>query len=249
MGIDEDCPGCRHKELWGYVDKAGTLVIEPQYQDAGEFAEDLAPIENEKGRWGYIDKAGNAVTGFRFRAAREFSEGLALVQIGEKTGFINTSGGVVVKPKFRTASDFSEGLAEVALYGGRSGYIDKTGEVVLRLPKTISGFSFSEGLAMFRVEDKKSPQYGYCGFIDKTGQVVIEPKFTNCNSFSEGLASVYNGKWQFIDKAGNIVITTPFDLVGDFEGGLAAVQEGFWYGSTKHGFIDKSGKVVWSPSN
>ncbi|MEY3442912.1 MAG: hypothetical protein RLZZ519_1193 [Bacteroidota bacterium] len=74
--------------LYGYIDHDGHWVIPPQYKDAGNFSEGLAPVQQDSagyGRgWGYIDATGKVVIGFQFQDASEFSQGLALAR---KEGF------------------------------------------------------------------------------------------------------------------------------------------------------------------
>jgi hypothetical protein len=51
----------RQKEKWGYIDRTGKVVIEPQFDFADRFSEELAAIRvgNETvGQYGYIDKTG-----------------------------------------------------------------------------------------------------------------------------------------------------------------------------------------------
>ena len=57
---------------YGFIDKNGKVVIEPQFDDAGYFSEGLAGVEKD-GKWGFIVKSGNDV--------EPFSEGLASVAI------------------------------------------------------------------------------------------------------------------------------------------------------------------------
>ena len=45
---------------WGYIDKTGEFIIEPQFDNAAPFSEGLARVQIRK-RWGYIDKAGQQV--------------------------------------------------------------------------------------------------------------------------------------------------------------------------------------------
>lgn len=148
-GLSEKC---------GFVDRAGRLVIEPQFDAAGRFSEGLAPVRvgpNEKvlgdpdaGKWGYVDKTGRLALPLQYAHADEFSEGLAAVRVGKKVGFIDASGALVIEPRFEWASGFRGGLALAALgetkyywpYKGLSvlgiglkglhGYIDRTGEFV-----------------------------------------------------------------------------------------------------------------------
>lgn len=53
-------------------------VIAPQYEDAGQFSEDLAAVKKD-GKWGYIDHDNNVVIPFQYELAYDFSEGYAVV--------------------------------------------------------------------------------------------------------------------------------------------------------------------------
>lgn len=66
---------------WGFVDKDGTVQIQPQYEDARSFANGLAAVKRE-GLWGYIDTTGELVIAPQFEDAREFNaKGCAFVCI------------------------------------------------------------------------------------------------------------------------------------------------------------------------
>ncbi len=59
--------------------RAGDMIIEPQYDNAGIFSEGLAAVlVNEK--WGYIDKNCNMIIEPQYADAGYFSEGLAPVK-------------------------------------------------------------------------------------------------------------------------------------------------------------------------
>ena len=73
---------------WGYVDRSGSFVIEPQFDTAGDFSEGLAAVQVDAG-WGYIDQTGAVVIEPRFKDARPFAEGLAAVWSGLKRGYID----------------------------------------------------------------------------------------------------------------------------------------------------------------
>lgn len=155
--------------------------------------------------------------------------------------------------------------------GGKQGYIDGTGKLVIN-PQYDHVGPFSEGLAFVCVgECDWEHQTGYrynkdgtreeveqhfkYGFIDEAGKLVINPMFEGARSFREGLAAVcvgkgcYGGlfnkeekKWGYIDKTGATVIPPQFDQADDFHEGLAGVSIG-----GKWGYIDKSGKFLINP--
>ena len=104
---------------------------------------------------------------------------------------------------------------------------------VIKLKKYDKTYSFSEGLAMVRLNGKR-------GFIDKSGNVVIPLKYDDAGWFSEGLVWVkLGGKCGFIDKNGNVVIPFKYSEAYEFYEGLTHV-----YLNHKCGFIDKRGNVV-----
>jgi len=127
---------------------------------------------------------------------------------------------------------------------GKWGYINSSGKIVIQ-PQFVWAEEFSEGLAAFESADGKH------GYIDESGAVVIEPKFDNWTDFSEGLAAVsVDFEWGYIDRTGKWAISPQFALGRPFSNGLARVEvpltgkASFPPGRLKHGFIDKTGKIV-----
>lgn len=59
--------------LWGFVDKDGKIVIEPQYQEAKSFSNGLAAVKIN-GKWGYIDESGELVIEASFEDANDFND-------------------------------------------------------------------------------------------------------------------------------------------------------------------------------
>lgn len=136
---------------WGFMDRAGKLVIPAKFEDAENFSAGLAPVKvhneetvwcpaDESGNrsgatmmWGYIDKSGETVIPAVFNSADPFSEGLAAVSKCDQAYFIDKGGKTVIKGNFTYASSFSGGLARVETLtkdGLVWGYVDKTGRLV-----------------------------------------------------------------------------------------------------------------------
>lgn len=218
---------------WGYINKTGSMVIQPQFQNAYRFSGGLACVI-VAGKYGFIDTSGRFVSQPQFDDAYGFSEGLAPVS---KYGIwlcIDASG----KMAFETEADycwsFNDGLA-VIQRAGKYGYIDRNGTVVIAL-QFDAAYSFSEGVALV----KKGGKFSY---IDKTGKTAIEPKVDNCGNFSGGLALAWvDRKAGFIDRNGNFVIKPAYDDAYSFSEGLAVVKIG-----AQWGYIDTTGKMVISP--
>jgi hypothetical protein len=247
---------------YGFMDKAGRVVIAPQFYAVGHFSEGLAWFQVlVGGKWlyGFIDRTGKVAIPPRFtEQPGDFAEGLARVAGKSNYGFIDRTGRFQIPEQFRQLdASFSEGLLAAALEGDppRGVYLRRDGTVAFEIPlwqertaRQRSQYTFgtplrrpfSEGLAPV-------VSFNKVGFIDKTGKVVIAPLFRETSGFSEGLAAVKiigsDGRyvWGYIDRAGEFVVAPQFRDARPFAGGLAHV-------TTADGarrLIDSSGKVVW----
>ena len=89
----------------------------------------------------------------------------------------------------------------VAVEGGKCGFIDKTGKMVIE-PQFDVASEFREGLAAVRIG---SFETGKVGYIDTEGKFVINPIYDDAYDFSEGLSRVRigdinTGKWGYGDR-------------------------------------------------
>ncbi len=124
----------------------------------------------------------------------------------------------------------------LAWQGGKVGYIDHTGKMIIE-PQYASALEFSEDMAAVLLGDK-------WGFVNDQGKVVVPAQFDKCSSFSEGFSAVaLDGKWKFIDRQGNLTSNTVFEMARNFSGGLAAVKvDGKW------GYVDQKMTLVIKPT-
>lgn len=240
---------------YGYIDRLGTIVIQPQFDRATRFSDGLALV-GFGGNHAYIDRVGNVVIRLDYRdfnLVSGFSEGMAVVGnrgpgdfIQDLLGYIDKTGTLVVPLRFDEARAFSEGLALVSLRYQR-GYIDKTGKFIIP-PQFGVAESFSNGLARVGSYVQGLPREHY---IDRTRKRAIRQQYMFIGDFSEGLAAVWVGDRKgYIDRSGALVIKPqPFNSVGEFSDGMAKVQMGGPMGKGgRLGFIDRSGKVVVKPA-
>ena len=129
--------------VFGYINKNGEYIINPQFEYASWFSEGLASV-GIGDKYGYINKKGEIAINPQYEGASDFYEGLAAVKIGEKWGFINKKGQIAIEPKYNfQPSGFRNGLAKVVFqknicneslgikyYEVTWGYIDKSGNMV-----------------------------------------------------------------------------------------------------------------------
>jgi WG containing repeat len=252
---------------WGFIDRAGKVIIPVQFDSANEFHDGLALVTTV-GRKMFIDMSGKTVITAQFDLVENFSEGLAAVNIGQtripniglidnpgKWGYLDKTGKLQFPLKFTHAEDFSEGLAAVK-DGNHSGFIDHAGKMVFEVPLDVT-LGFHEGVAgvLFK---------GSIAYYDHTGKKLpISTDYgPKSNSFSSGLLPVsVKGKWGFVDKSGKLLIAPQFEDADNFSEGLAPVKvrseettwcprdesgsrEGF---TMRWGYIDPSGKTIIPP--
>jgi len=134
---------------YGFINKKGELVVDLLYDDARSFSEGLALVNIGGlgiGNWGFINKKGKVVIEFDYFLGKSFSEGLAGMLLSKLNGnvplqenvFINKNGESILtfEDGIWIESPFKNGLALITvsdenhLYKGRSGYINRKGEVV-----------------------------------------------------------------------------------------------------------------------
>lgn len=155
----------------GYKDlSTGTTVIEPRFNDAGDFENGRAYVQIMK-KYGYIDKRGDLVIKPQFIAAKDFSQKRAAVKLetedGERWGFINKKGEMVIRPQFTNTASFSGGLCAVS-QDGKWGYINKKGELVIPY-KFDTADDFSFGVAYVEIYNDEGEPVEFV--LDKKGNI------------------------------------------------------------------------------
>jgi len=184
--FSEGLADIKFRGKYGYIDKTGKVVIEPVYWNAHWFKDGLAPIAKEEENWGYINMAGEVVVPFQYELAEPFHDGMGMITINGLYGYIDVTGKLVIPPLYFVAEPFSEGLAYVVRddrKGICAGFINKSGEVIIKMKSGYHGRRFHDGLAGIQKNDK-------WGFIDKTGKWVIKPSYRKIDRFSDGVCSV-----------------------------------------------------------
>jgi DNA-binding transcriptional regulator/RsmH inhibitor MraZ len=215
--FSEGLVGVERHNKYGYMDKAGRLVIPPQYNNIQAFSEGLAAVSLE-GKYGYIDRSGKMVIPPQFTDAAPFSEGLAGAHKEKQGGYIDKSGHLVISgEEFKVMRQFSEGLAAVMGKDDKWGFIDKTGKFVIS-PQFQRVGDFFEGLAAIELAP------GDLAYIKKSGEIVIKSMSTLPN----------RPRWADLDLH-----------YYRFCGGVARVGLGDEKNEDAEGYINKEGKFIW----
>ena len=235
----------RSGDRWGYINKKGEYIINPQFDDAGFFRDGLARVVAPDGKIGYVDNKGQYAFPAKYKEGTHFYEGLAfVVEQGGKPTCIDKKGETkFVLDNVELAITFSCGRATVVNNDGQVGWIDKDGNCVITPQYSLRSceHNFSEDLCCI-CQNEESGNDLIWGVIDKTGKTIVNPQFKRMGNFKEGKAWFYNGdQYGYVNTKGEYVINPQFEFCTDFSEGLARFRQG------KYGFIDENGKIAINP--
>ncbi|MDP3510527.1 MAG: WG repeat-containing protein [Candidatus Melainabacteria bacterium] len=204
---------------WGYINKAGKIVIAPQFDDANQFHQGRAATKLDK-QWFFIDRQGVQI-GEKYQAVGAFTADLAPVQVDKKWGYVAKDGKLKIAAQFDEACDYSEDLAKIKI-DGKCGFIDPTGEVAIKLDYQ-SADHFSEGLCATQMSD------GKWGFIDKLGKIAIPAIYDDAKAFFGGRALIeLNDLFGYIDPLGKYVVKPKYDYAFSYSNKRAIATSKNW---------------------
>lgn len=192
-----------YEKKWGFVDKTGKIVINPQFEEVGMFSEGQCPFKNGENKWGYIDKKGNITINPQFDVADSYINGNAVVKTGGKSGVINAKGLYTVNPIYKSVmNDRNICLTEL---DGKWGWCDIEGKTIINNQFKEAYLFLENDLAPVKIGNK-------FGYINKEGKIVINPQFETALSFNGNLAMVEtSNKIGFINNEGKYIINPQFD--------------------------------------
>lgn len=226
------------KSKIGFVDPEGKVMIEPQFENAGNFSNGAAFVWSYPGR--EEDKKSVAL-GEEYKSYERFN-----LDGNRKTGIIDSTGKYIMEPKVNfDCTQFYEGVAMVQI-DHRIEIVDRNGDVIRRESQLKNGDETSV-LLKGRFDEKLPVKW--C-FMTPLKKLVMGP-FDDCEYFSEDLAAVRIGQHVgYVNRAGEMVITPRFYEAGVFNEGHAAVsaENGNDKSPGTYGVIDTTGQFIIPPN-
>ncbi len=247
-------------EKYGFMDIKGNVIVEPQYDDAGDFSEGYARVSKE-GLYGYIDLTGEIVIPLKYEDCGDFCNNLATVIKNDLAGYINKSDELVIDYMYLYASRFSENIAMVSLpeEGYATSYIDLKGNIIATFNTLHCGEVHNGMIRVYASYYNLKGEEVFGDWFSRNGIVEHSPY-----DFSEGL-SVYPvlkkeywntpddkfneifydwSNWEYVyrNTKGQKVLST-YEDAESFSEGLAIVKK-----NGEYGVIDKTGKMIFKHS-
>ena len=224
---------------------AQSVIIRPQFEDAGPFHEGLAPVQVGK-LWGFIDKTGKLVVAPRYDRVLSGSGGRFAIRENGLWGFIKTNGQIAVRPKYVDVKPFSDGVAAFRI-NDRWGYLGPNGNVDIEPKYFYAGQRYDGFHFIINDEGNFSLGTNLEQWEDFSG-------IKEASDFRDGVAAIEYSSGQFgllilNDEPGSresvgASSRGEFSEIGPFNEGLApATKNGRTWG-----YIDRTANFVIAPS-
>lgn len=236
---------------WGYINKKGSFVIQPNYSDAGIFSCGYAWVQLN-GTSMYIDTDGKIqYTASNDNYLEPFVNNYAVVyENNSRAGILDKNFNYVVQPIYNHLKDFvaTNGLIAFQYSSGEKyGFIDvKTGKVAIQPQYDNVSYPFHGDYAVVRQNYK-------CGIINKAGEYTVQPVYNSIWPLGKDLfvcekETLTYDRLGIMDGKGNIIVNEIYSNIQsgytDYGyiplGNLIAVRNN----NDKYGYIDLNGKEI-----
>lgn len=235
---------------WGYIDRSGSMVIQPKYEDAQDFQDNGLAVVGADGLYGLIDRLARFVVKPKYQSISPFLEHRATVIDRQGFQMINEQGEVLTRRSYPYIAGLSEGRAVYNVTdsgsgdgaNSRYGYLDAEGQEAIPAQYEEAN-DFSGGKAVVKIKEN------LYALIDPQGRQLATYPFAYVGPLGEGMLAFQResaGKYGYIDEQGNVVIPPAFSSAFPYHHGRAIVNTAEDYRS-KYGVIDKQGTWVIQP--
>ncbi len=127
----EGMAAVRSDNRWGFVDKAGSVVVQPQFAWVSDYSEGFAAVCDDSTYQGYIDKEGHYLVRPKYGFAKPFKHGLGEVKRDMKYGIVDKTGTEIIPLKYDDVNIYEGGFVITEL-SDMYGLCDKTGKELLK---------------------------------------------------------------------------------------------------------------------
>ena len=196
---------------FGIMDERGSIIAEPQYDDAGLVSFDMIRVESEGKNWFLDSNGGLLPLPNGIQDVNPFYGEFAVYENNrDKVGLINRDGEIVVEAIYKEiAVDVYNNKTNGYIVKdtlGKEGYIDVNGILVQPCIYEYLGRCRDDRIC-FKLNGKS-------GYLNHLGNVVIEPIYEYVYSFSNGLGVVKkDGISMVIDPNGNKIDEIAYDNI------------------------------------
>lgn len=202
----------RNTTKHGYLDNSGTEIIPTKNDYTGAFFNGKALVMKGD-KYGYVDAKGQYIVPLEFDDVSIFGlydQDTTVVVKDEKYGIYDINQGLLGYG-LENAKNFVNGLAPVCIGDNKWGYMDKTGNKVIRAKFELAT-PFYEDHATVKINGKYR-------IIDKNGDTIAELPNTvqDIKPLKKGSALIkIDDKWGLIDTNGNMLMAPTYKNIKEY---------------------------------
>lgn len=246
---------------YGYIHISGKILIEPKYSFVAPMSENSFYWVNVGGslddsdypvggKFGYVSKNGKEIITPAYSFISRFDDqGFCWVNKGGKIPEETNEDKQQKKDKNKFFKDKS--LPKTDLFGnkvdgGKYGFVDTLGNIVVPVKHNYISNNFQEGLVCVAIGNKY-------GFFNKKGENVVPYLYEDATDFYRGVAGVkLKGLYGYIDKTGRNITEIKYAEIAAFIEGIAFVKTPYVYDRKNplknerelYGFINLKGEEI-----
>jgi hypothetical protein len=236
-------------DKWGFIDKNGTIVIQPKFDGVDHFSEGLAMVQINN-KLGYIDGLGNTVIQPRFSEAYSFNTGLAVVANDDDYyGVIDRTGMIVLELSYDEITLISNGFFWVLIDGNYTCYSSSGEKRLHEEYTTVTDFERTP-ISLVRNEQKidfevitsiVSKEETYY-LIDTLGRVLLE-NTGEIKRFGQNFLLTANDSLGIVNVFGDTILAFGnYEIGAPSSGSLVPFSE-----NGKIGFLSSNGEMRIAP--
>lgn len=168
----------KDKMVWNFIDKKGTVVDEPEYDDAMSFENGICPVKH-KGKWGFVNESCKEIIPCKYDYSfsdykemwsyRYSKKGDWIPVLKEKKfGYIDLTGKVMIPFKFEEASAFLKNDLAI-VQSGKKWFMDHSGKLQEFLPVSHASKTKESGMLKYTPIQLANKW----GLKDESGKIVV----------------------------------------------------------------------------
>ena len=226
----------RANDMFGYINKDGEYVIEPQFELAMSFSGSFAAVlQGEK--WGFINTSGEWAIEPQYDKVKEFNSGYALVLKGDEWNYIDSSNTILSTPVQEKYYDFNaDGVAFFRLEK-KLGLLGTDGKLIIE-PTFDVIKPFVDGYARVRNGDN-------WGMIDKKGKVFVQLEYSEIGDYNRAGIWARKGETFGVISDGEFNTILGADKIWDFNNTSSLT---YARSMKKVGFVNNKGEWIIEPT-
>jgi len=217
-------------QKWGIVNATGQALSAVAYDDIKLVKNHYFEVKKDK-KTGLISDEGQMVLQPRYDEIQIYNPTLFFFRTGAKWGIYDRVSGEYVAEKFDRFSKVANNFISL-IENGKSYLFSESYHAIITNKGMEDFFPIADNQVLFKLNN-------LMGMLDDCGNLVLAPKYSEIQTFSDGLFRAnFGGKWGVVNTKDNVVLPFEFDYVAPLKGAVCVVIKNRMLGvSNKQGHI------------